>query len=79
MNKIYETKLNEHEKNINYKILKKDFFELSYIEDDHTIYEKVFYNKTIDSMCYYHAEYPSKYENEVKEIIKKMVDSFKNN
>ena len=63
--------------NITYNTIGKDFYVVSYIEDNKIIYRKVIYNKDENSYAIFEASYLPKDKKFMDNIVNEMVKSFK--
>ena len=63
--------------NVAYNTIGKDFYVVSYIEDDKIIYRKVIYNKDENSYAIFEASYLPKDKKFMDNIVNEMVKSFK--
>ena len=63
--------------NVAYNTIGKDFYVVSYIEDNKIIYRKVIYNKDENSYAIFEASYLEKDKKIMDSIVNEMVKSFK--
>ena len=63
--------------NVAYNTIGKDFYVVSYIEDNKIIYRKVIYNKDENSYAIFEASYLPKDKKFMDNIVNEMVKSFK--
>lgn len=63
--------------NIAYNTIGKDFYIVSYVENDKIFYKKVIYNKTENSYAIFEASYLQKDKKFMDSIVNEMVKSFK--
>ena len=63
--------------NVAYNTIGKDFYVVSYIEDDKIIYRKVIYNKDENSYAIFETSYLAKDKKFMDNIVNEMVKSFK--